>query len=131
MLTESALTTLQLRNEERFQNVEDILETPEEIKAYFLKLMPNIDIGEGPVQTLELRVDQNVFCNASACAVVGASTPIKGQNFITLKPFPNERPNFRAKAQLIDGVYKVPKHSEFIATVMESDPNQMHFGSKS
>lgn len=130
MLTESALTSLQLRNEERFQNLEDILETPEDIKAYVLKLMPNIDIGEGPRQDLELKVDQNVFCNGSDCAVVGAD-PIKGQNYITLKPFPNERPNFRAKAQLVDGVYKVPKHSEFIATVMESDPNQMHFGSKS
>lgn len=129
MIGEAALTALQLREEELFVSVEKVHETPETIKGYFLKLMPNIELGEEATQEILIKCTKRVFANASDCAVVGAVDSLKGQNYITVKPFDNERPNFRAKAELDPetGEYMVPAHSQFIATVLNANPNDMRF----
>lgn len=132
MIGEAALVSLQLRKEELFVNVEDIQETPETIKAYFLKLMPNIELGDKANQNIVIRCNKRVFANAPECAVADTIDSLRGQNYITLKPFDNERPNFRAKAKFDEtkGEYIVPQHSQFIATVLNDNPNDMRFTAK-
>lgn len=132
MLRQAALTALQLREDEIFTSVEKVHETPETIKSHFLKLMPNIELGEEATQDIVIKCTKRVFANAPECAVVDTVDSLKGQNYITLRPFDNERPNFRAKAELDPetGEYMVPAHSQFIATVLNEDPNNMRFTAK-
>ena len=128
MLYSSTTTVFSVSNEEYFINVEDISETPTEIKAYFPKLMPNIKGDSGIDTSIKLRIDKSIFANASECAVIQTPSIINGQNFITIKPFENERPNFRAKATLdSNGNYMVKKNNKFIATVLHGDIQNMYF----
>ena len=130
MLYSSAIDRLKISTEEYVNNVEDIPETPMEIKAYIPKLMPQIQMGEEANASIKLYINRGVFANASDCSVMQTPTVINGQNFVTLKPFGNERPNFRKKAVLKDGAYIVEKHSQFIASVLHGDILNMYITSK-
>lgn len=115
---------------EYFLNVEDIDETPETIKAYIPKLMPNINIGEDAVDNLKITANPSIFVNATDCAVCGVSSILTAQNYITLKPYGNQYPNFRAKAELQDGKYVVKKHNKFVLEVLHGDIGNMYFTGK-
>lgn len=130
MLYASAIDTLKLSNEEYFMNVEDIPETPTEIKAYIPKLMPDIQMGDQANTTIKRYINRSIFVNASECAVSQTPTVINAQNFVTLKPFENERPNFRKKAVIENGIYIVKKHNKFIASILHDDILNMYFTSK-
>ena len=65
MLYASAIDTLKLSNEEYFMNVEDIPETPTEIKTYIPKLMPNIQRGDQANTTIKRYINRSIFVNAS------------------------------------------------------------------
>ena len=111
-------------------NVEDIPETPEEMKAYIPKLMTNIDLGDDAIDDLKYIANVNIFINDSKCKVSGASPVLTGQNFVTLKPYGNEYPNFRSKAELRGDEYIVPKHNTFILEVQHDDIRSMFFTGK-
>lgn len=130
MLYGSAIDRLSISTDEYFNNVEDIPETPTEIKAYVPKLMPNIQLGDKADNNIKLYINRSIFVNASDCSVMQTPTVINGQNYVTLKPFGNERPNFRAKAVLKDGAYIVEKHNQFIASILHGDILNMYFTSK-
>ena len=67
MLYSSAIDRLKISTEEYFNNVEDIPETPTEIKAYIPKLMPQIQMGEEANTSIKLYINRGVFANASDC----------------------------------------------------------------
>lgn len=120
----------QIRSGECCINVEDIAETPEEIKAYIPKLMPNIELGEEAVTDLKYDANPCIFANGSGCKVDGIEPVMTGQNFVTLKPYGNEFPNFRSKAENLDGEYIVLKHNKFILEVQHNDIRSMFFTGK-
>lgn len=127
---EQSLNKYEVKSGEYCTNVEDILETPETIKAYIPKLMPNISLGESAIDNLKYTVNPNIFVNGSSCKVVGIETIMTGQNYVTLKPYGNEYPNFRSKAENRGGVYIVPKHNTFILEVQYDDIRSMFFTGK-
>lgn len=130
MMYSSSSKHFALNTEEKFMNVEDIAETPETIKAYFPKLMPKIEMGEAANTSIKLQIDRGIFVNASDCAVCNTPSVVNGQNYITLSPHSNERPNYRAKAELRNNVYIVPKHSTFIAEILNDDIQSIFFTGK-
>jgi len=123
-------SALKLSVEEYFKNIEEIPETPDEIKAYIPTLMPLIPMGD-PKTDIKETIDRSIFCNAKDCSVTNTPTIINTQNFITLKPYPNEFPNFRQKAIFKDGVYKVPKGEVFLLSVVGEDLEGLYFTGKS
>ena len=127
---ESSTNKLGLSSDEYFHNVEDIPETPTEIKAYVPKLMPKIEMGDAPKTDIKLYINRSIFANSSDCAVVQTPLVCNGQNFVTLKPFGNERPNYRGKAVLENGKYIVKRGNTFIMSVLHGDILNMYFTSK-
>lgn len=127
---ERSLNKYEIKSGEYCMNVEDIPETPKEIKAYIPKLMTNIELGEEAIDDIKYVADINIFANDSSCRVSGAKAVLTGQNFVTLKPYGNEYPNFRSKAELIDGEYIVPMHNTFILEVQHDDIRSMFFTGK-
>ena len=111
-------------------NVEDIPETPTTIKSYIPKLMPNISLGNKAIDNLKVTVNTSIFVNSSECKVSGTSPVLTAQNFITLKPYGNQYPNFRSKAVKIDGVYKVKNHNKFVLEILHNDIRNMYFTGK-
>lgn len=120
----------QIHSGEYCLNVEDIPETPEEIKAYIPKLMPDVELGEEANDKIKIIVNPNIFVNAGSCKVDGVKPVLTAQNFVTLKPYGNEFPNFRDKAENVDGEYIVPKHEKFILEVQHDDIRSMFFTGK-
>lgn len=131
MIYDSSTKQFSLNTEEYFQNVEDIPETPETIKAYIPKLMPKIQLGEGPNTKIKLQINRSIFINDNGCSIHITRRVIDGQNFVTLPHHPNERPNFRAKSELRAEGYIVPKHSTFIMGILHDDIQNMYFTGKS
>lgn len=132
MLYDQAIQKLKLNTDEYIRNVEDIPETPATMKAHIQKLMPNIPIGEGPITNIKLQINHGIFVNAKDCKLPNTKSVLNGQNFVTLKPFNNERPNFRSKAKLnSDGEYIVEKHNQFIATILHEDIGNIYFTGRS
>ena len=131
MLYSSAVEQLKIGSYEYFDTVEDIPETPTEVKAYFPKLMPHIALGDAPTTGINLYINRNIFANAPECAVMTTVTVAKGQNYLTIKPYSNERPNFRSKAVFENDRYVVKKHTRFIASVMNGDISRMYITSRS
>lgn len=127
---QESVNSYQITSGEYCMNVEDIPETPEEIKAYIPKLMTNIEIGDGPVEDIKISVNPSIFVNGSGCKVVGVEPVLTAQNFVTLKPYGNEFPNFRSKAENMGGEYIVPKHNKFILEVQHNDIRSMYFTGK-
>lgn len=127
---EQSLNKYEIKSGEYCMNVEDIPETPEEMKAYIPKLMTNIDLGDDAIDNLKYIANVNIFINDSKCKVSGASPVLTGQNFVTLKPYGNEYPNFRSKAELRGDEYIVPKHNTFILEVQHDDIRSMFFTGK-
>lgn len=125
-----SVSEYQIHSGEYCLNVEDIPETPEEIKAYIPKLMPNIEIGDGANDEIKIMVNPNIFINGDACKVTGVKPVLTAQNYVTLKPYGNEFPNFRDKAVEMDGEYIVPKHERFILEVQHDDIRSMFFTGK-
>lgn len=129
-MKEGLVNSYELNAGEYFINVEDIPETPETIKAYIPKLMPNIELGDGPVTNIKWICNPSIFINASECKVKGIKPVISGQNFVTLHHYANEFPNFRSKAELVDGEYIVRKHNTFTLEVQHDDIDNMYFTGK-
>ena len=129
-MNETQLSEYQIESGEYFINVEDIKETPEEIKAYIPKLMPQVELGESPKTNIMFPINPSIIVNDPKCKVHGIAPVLIGQNFITLKPYGNERPNFRSKAELRNGEYIVPKHNKFVLEVQHHDIDSMYFTGK-
>lgn len=127
---EQSIKPYQISSGEYCLNVEDIPETPEEMKVYIPKLMTEIELGEGVIEDIKLVTNPCIFANASSCRVDGIAPVLTGQNFVTLKPYGNEFPNFRSKAENIDGAYIVPMHNKFILEVQHDDIRSMYFTGK-
>lgn len=118
-------------NGEYFLNVEDIPESPTEIKAYIPKLMPKVQLGDAANDNIKIPVNPAIFVNAPDCRVTGVSNLTIGQNYITLKPYKNEKPNFHSKAiQQDDGSFIVPKHNKFLLEMLHNDIGNMYFTGK-
>lgn len=111
-------------------NVEDIEETPEEIKAYIPKLMPKVQLGDKAEDNIRILVNPNIFTNAPDCAITGVSQLTIGQNYITVKPYKNQRPNFRSKAKKKGDKYIVEKHNKFVLELLHNDIGNMYFTGK-
>lgn len=111
-------------------NVEDIDETPEEIKAYVPKLMPKIPLDNKARNDFKISVNPSIFVNASDCPISGITPVITGQNYLTLKPYGNQRPNFRSKAIKKGGKYIVEKHNKFVLEILHNDIGNMFFTGK-
>lgn len=120
----------QVKSGEYCLNVEDIPETPEEIKAYIPKLMPNIELGEEADDTIRYLINPSIVVNGSGCRIDGIKPILTGQNFVTLKPYGNEFPNFRNKAVNMGGEYIVEKHNKFVLEVQHDDIRSMYFTGK-
>ena len=129
-MRETMVSSYELNVGEYFMNVEDIPETPEEIKAYIPKLMPSIEMGEEAKTDIKYITNPSIFVNSGECKVHGLKPVIDGQNFVTLKHYNNEYPNFRAKAEFRDGEYIVPKHNTFTLEVQHGDIHSMYFTGK-
>lgn len=127
---ESSLGAYQLSTGEYFLNVEDIPETPETIKAYIPKLMPNIELGEEANTNIKWTANPSIFINDPECKVTGLTSVLTGQNFITVGHYANEYPNFRSKAVFKDGEYIVEKHNKFALEVQHDDTDSMYFTGK-
>ncbi|MCM1220482.1 MAG: hypothetical protein NC548_38950 [Lachnospiraceae bacterium] len=127
MLFQSLTSALKLNPKETFLNVEDIPETPTEIKAYIPKLMPKIPLGDGPVTNIKYTSDDTIFINASDCKIVATPSVVNGRNFIVVKPRDNEYPNFRSKAIYEGGRYIVKKHNQFTMEVLHEDIADIRF----
>ena len=127
---EQSLNKYEVKSGEYCVNVEDIPETPTEIKAYIPKLMPNIELGDGAKDDIKYTVNESIFINSSQCRVSGIEPVMTGQNYVTLKPYGNEYPNFRSKAELVGDEYIVPKHNTFILEVQHDDIRSMFFTGK-
>lgn len=127
MLFSSITNTLKLNPKETFISVEDIPETPTEIKGYIPKLMPKIQLGTGPVDNIKYIADDSVFLNAPECRVITTPTVVNGRNYIVIRPRDNEYPNFRSKAVFENGQYIVKKHSTFTMEVLHEDINDIRF----
>lgn len=127
---ESSLGAYQVNTGEYFMNVEDMEETPETIKAYIPKLMPNIELGEGANENIKLTANPSIFVNDPECKVMGLTPVLTGQNFITLHHYANEYPNFRSKAVFEGGRYIVKKHNKFTLEVQHNDIDSMYFTGK-
>lgn len=111
-------------------NVEDIDETPEEIKAYIPKLMPKVSLGDKAEDNIKISVNTNIFTNSPECPITGVSPLTIGQNYITVKPYDNQRPNFRSKAVKKGNKYIVKKHNKFVLEMLHGDIGNMHFTGK-
>lgn len=129
-MKEGLINSYELNTGEYFLNVEDIPETPETIRAYIPKLMPNIEMGEGPATNIKWVCNPSIFINSSECKVNGIKPVISGQNFVTLHHYANEYPNFRSKAEFVDGEYIVRKHNTFTLEVQHDDIDSMYFTGK-
>lgn len=127
---QNSVSEYQIHSGEICLNVEDIPETPEEIKAYIPKLMPKVEIGEEANDKIKIAVNTNIFVNGGGCKVSGTKPVLTAQNFVTLKPYGNEFPNFRDKAVNMGGEYIVPKHEKFILEVQHDDIRSMFFTGK-
>ena len=111
-------------------NVEDIDETPTEIKAYIPKLMPNVKLVDKADNNIKTSVNPSIFVNAPECAITGVQPISIGQNYITLKPYGNQRPNFRSKSVKKNGKYMVEKHDKFVLEILHNDIGNMYFTGK-
>lgn len=120
-------SALKLNPKEIFINVEDIPETPTEIKGYIPKLMPKIPLGDGPIDNIKYVCDDSVFINAPDCKVIKTPSVINGRNYFIIKPRDNEYPNFRSKAVFENGRYIVKKHSTFTMEVLHEDISDIRF----
>ena len=127
MLFNTLTSALKLNPKETFVNVEDIPETPTEIKGYIPKLMPKIPLGEGPIDNLKYPIDDSVFLNASDCKVIATPRVVNGRNYLIIRPRDNEYPNFRSKAVFENGRYIVKKHSTFTMEVLHEDIADIRF----
>lgn len=127
---QQSVNSYEISSGEYCMNVEDIPETPEEMKVYIPKLMTNIELGDGPNEEIMLITNPSIFINGSGCKVDGILPVLTGQNFVTLKPYGNEYPNFRSKAIDMGGEYIVPKHNKFILEVQHNDIRSMYFTGK-
>lgn len=125
-----SLSNYEIKSGEYCMNVEDIPETPEEIKAYIPKLMTNIELGESAIEDIKFMVNPSIFINSSKCKVDGVECVLTGQNYVTLKPYGNEYPNFRSKAEKRGNEYVVPLHNTFILEVQHDDIRSMFFTGK-
>ena len=130
----SAMSSYSLSDSgEYFLNVEDIDVSPKTIKAYIPKLMPKIKMGESAVDNTKVSVNPSIFVNAPDCAISGVSPVITTQNYITLKPYDNQHPNFQSKAVLVDkdtNKYIVKKHHKFVMEILHGDIGNMYFTEK-
>lgn len=122
-------------NGEYFLNIEDIPEDPEEIKAYVPKLMPNIPLGSSAINNEKVIVNTSIFVNAPDCPIHGVSSIIDKQNYLTIKPYPNQKPNFRKKAVNIaredePPIYVVKKHNKFLLELLHGDIGHMYYTEK-
>ena len=117
-------------NGECFLNVEDIEETPQSIKSYIPKLMPNIPLGDCAVSNIKLPINLSIFQNSKDCAITGIRQILNCQNYLTIKPYDNQHPNFRKKAIEKNGKLVVEKHNKFILEVLHGDIGNMHFTDK-
>lgn len=118
---------------EYFLNVEDIEVSPKSIKAYIPKLMPNIEMGEKAIDNMKVSINPSIFVNAPECTVTGVSPTATSQNYLTLKPYNNQQPNFKSKAILIDkdtNKYIVKKHNKFVMEILHGDIGNMYFTEK-
>lgn len=118
---------------EYFLNVEDIEVSPKSIKAYIPKLMPNIELGEKAIDNKKTSINPSIFVNAPNCSVTGVSTIVTTQNYLTLKPYNNQHPNFQSKAVLVDeetNTYIVRKHNKFVLELLHGDIGNMYFTEK-
>lgn len=123
-------------NGEFFINVEEFMEeSPETIKAYIPKLMPNISLGESAVTDIKILVNPSIFVNAPDCAVTGIDPIVNGQNYLTLSPYGNQSPNFKAKMVTKEKetgeIYQaVEKHNKFLMEILHGDIGNMYFTDK-
>lgn len=124
---ENSIDQHKLDSSEYFINVEDIPETPETIKAYIPKMMPDIELGEGPIENIKLTTNPSIFVNAPECKVSGLKPVLTGQNFITIGHRSNDYPNFRSKAEYVNGQYIVRKHNKFLLGMQHHDIGSMYF----
>lgn len=127
---QTSVDNYQITSGEYCINVEDVPETPEEMRVYIPKLMPGIELGEEAVEDLKFVINPSILINAPSCKVVGIEPVLTGQNFVTLKPYGNEYPNFRSKAEETEEGYMVPKHNQFVLEVQHGDINSMFFTGK-
>ena len=129
-MLQQSTNELQLTGGENCINVEDVPETPEEMRVHIPKLMPDIELGEEAIEDLKFVVNPSILINAPACQVDGIKPVLTGQNFLTIKPYGNEYPNFRSKAEETEEGYMVPKHNKFALEVQHGDINNMYFTGK-
>lgn len=127
---QTSVDNYQITSGEYCINVENVPETPEEMRVYIPKLMPGIELGEEAVEDLKFVINPSILINAPSCKVVGIEPVLTGQNFVTLKPYGNEYPNFRSKAEETEEGYMVPKHNQFVLEVQHGDINSMFFTGK-
>lgn len=129
-MLQQSTNELQLTGGEYCINVEDVPETPEEMRVHIPKLMPDIELGEEAIEDLKFVVNPSILINSPACQVDGIKPVLTGQNFLTIKPYGNEYPNFRSKAEETEEGYMVPKHNKFALEVQHGDINNMYFTGK-
>lgn len=134
---ESAINSYELSDSGEFLlNVEDIPESPNEIKGYIPKLMPNISLGKEAKDNIKIVTNPSIFVNAPDCKIQGIQSVINSQNYITVKPYPNQKPNFKNKLSNVQddprkpSKYMVKKHSKFLLEILHGDIGNMYFTDK-
>lgn len=107
---------------EYFINVEQISPTPDKIKAYIPKYMPQVVKGKWKTP---VPVAINL-ANAPDCSVP-IPRIITEQGYYTIGHYPNEQPNFVSKAVTVLGKLVVQPGNTFMAEVLYNDPTDIKF----
>lgn len=108
---------------EYFINIEDIDPRPSMIRAYLPKYMPNISMG---IWRSSYPIRTGMIKNAKACKPSVPNT-VTTQGYYTIRPYPNEQPDYQEKAIPMDGGWKVPRGHKFLAEVLFDDLSTIHY----
>lgn len=115
-------STYQINETEFCFNLESIPITPKEVKVNVPKLMAKI-AKDRPTISKD-SINSTIFCNAPTCKI-NVSRIMTMQNYITVRPHPNESPTFTNK-----GTTMIEKYNKFKVDIPGGDVRQIRLSSK-
>lgn len=104
-------------------SLESVPVKPSSIKVHIPKLMAKIE--KVKPKLMKESIDSTIFCNAKPCKIK-VSRIMTTQNYITVKPYPNEQPSFEDKAK--SG--KIATNTKFKVDIPSGDIRQIRLSSK-